>query len=118
MLRRDVLAYLEEYYKTFKSCFATLQSVKIRRETDPYRLLSAHVHSQSPLVIPSYEYLDTLVKPRERCLECVQLQAEITEYLSDVLLACFADKWASLPQVIVDAAGARLGPKKLAKVFA
>jgi hypothetical protein len=118
MLKRDVLAYLEEYYAAFKIRFGALQSARTRQEMDPYRLLSAHVHGQNSLVMPLHEHLDTLVRPRKRCLECIQLQAEITEYLSDVLLACFADKWASLPEPIVDAARTRLDPKKLAKVFA
>lgn len=117
MLKRDVLQYLEEYCHNFKLRFSTLVSAKTRREADPYRVLSAHVHSQSPLVLPSYKHLESLVAPEKKIRECIALQQDVAEYLGDILLAIFADKWASLPSAILAPAKARLGADKAAKVF-
>jgi hypothetical protein len=91
-----------------------LRQTRKRREDDPYRLFSAHIHSQSSYTVPTIGSLEQVVSQRTVCDECVQLQAEITEYLNEVLLSCFADKWASLPEVIVANARSRLDNKQKA----
>lgn len=117
MLKGAVLKYLELNVPAFSKRFSSLLAAKIRREGDPYRLLSAHVHSQIPSVMPKLDSLASVVRPIKTCKECVLLQAEVVEYVGDVLLAVFADKWASLPDSIVVEAQLRLGVEKSAKVF-
>ena len=117
MLKRDVVAYLEYYVPGFKSRFAILSAAKGRTEADPYKVLSAHVHSQSTLVMPAYTQFDTLVMTNKKCRECIRLQAEVTEYLNDIFLSVFAPKWAALPKRIVDMARARLGAAKAKRIF-
>lgn len=114
-LKTEVIKYLETYYDGFARRFSLLKTAKTRSQEDPYRLLSAHVHSQSITVIPTIIDLKSLVATQALCNECIKLQAECVEYVSDVLLACFAKKWSSLPVEIVDAARVRL-PKSEAKI--
>jgi hypothetical protein len=116
-LKGEILKFLEDHIENFRTRWTTLTSVKSRKEADPYRLLSAHVHSQTTLAMPVHGHLETLVSNRARCNECVLIQKEISEYLSDVLLSYFASKWASLPDLIITSAKARLGPTKAARVF-
>jgi hypothetical protein len=58
-----------------------------------------------------------MVYSKERCLEAVQLQAEVSEYISDVLLACFANRWSALPDEIVNSAKTRVPTSKQASLF-
>lgn len=116
-LKRDVLDYLKQYVPRYECRFAQLLSKRSRTEADPYKLLSAHVHGQGVSVLPTHGKLETLIGPLTKSFELATLQAEITEYISDVLLSCFGHKWASLPQKISNGARLRLGSEKIAAVF-
>jgi len=61
--------------------------------------------------------LAQVVSSKATCDECVLLQTEITEYLNDVLLSYFADKWASLPESITVNARSRLDNNKQKAFF-
>lgn len=117
MLKRDVFTYMETYNTSFKQKFSVLKQVKTRQEEDPYRLLSAHVHSQSSFSVPAVGNLDTLVSDKKQCEECVCLQDEVTEYLCDVIVACYGSKWASLPDSIVEQTRSRLSATQCNVVF-
>lgn len=117
MLKRDLLKYLSDYFPKYTQRFNALLSSRTRHEEDPYRLLSAHVHSQSGLVTPKHTKLSSLVASSDRVKEGVEMQAEVSEYLGDVLLSVFAPKWASLPSGVVTTVTTRLGPDNLSKVF-
>ena len=109
----EVLKYLRSYDRGFLQRLGLLRANRTKGEEDPYRLLSAHVHSQNSATIPPLVVVEDLVQPRARCLECVALQGEISEYLSDVLASCFVSQWADLPESITNSIKDRLGPGKL-----
>ncbi|MGX9572147.1 hypothetical protein [Mesorhizobium sp. f-mel] len=117
VLKKEALGYLENYYEGFKSRFSALKKNKHRSEQDPYRLLSAHVHSQSFSTLPTYGDLESIVATSKSVGECITLQSEVSEYLGDVFLSCFADKWASLPDSILNKAKERLGKDNIHIVF-
>ena len=117
MLKRDVIAYLESYSQSFKSRYGSLQKNATRRDADPYRMLSAHVHSQSFYTIPTYGDLEALVGKPETLQECAELQTDISEYLGDIFLSCFSGKWASLPDEIVKSVKKRLPADQIYLVF-
>jgi hypothetical protein len=98
-LKRDILNYLE-IYPRFKQRLTLLTQSRRRSIEDPYRLLSAHIHGQTQLVIPKVVTFSDMVFSENICDELVKLQGECSEYVSDVLLAAFADDWMSLPNVI------------------
>jgi hypothetical protein len=117
VLKSSVLEYLKLYIPHYEPRFALLLAKKTRKEADPYKLLSAHVHAQGVDVLPTHGNLETLIGPLNKSIELADLQAEVTEYISDVLLSCFGSKWASLPQKISNVARLRLGNDKIASVF-
>ena len=109
----DVLKYLRTYDRRFQERLGLLRGERMRGEEDPYRLLSAHVHSQNSATLPPLVGIERLVQPKDRCLECVALQEEISEYLSDVLASCFVTQWVDLPESVTQSIRGRLGAKKL-----
>ena len=116
-LKAELIDYLEEFFPHYKERYALLLQTKQRKEDEPYKLLSAHVHSQSAATVPTIGALDKLVSDENLCSECVLLQNEVTEYINDVLLSCFADKWASLPGSTVDKTKKRLSGPQLKNLF-
>ena len=112
----EVLKYLRTYDKRFQERLGLLRAKRAEGEEDPYRLLSAHVHGQNSATMPPLVRLEKLVQPRARCLECVALQEEISEYLSDVLASYFVSQWTDLPEAITKSIKDRLGVKKLKKL--
>ena len=112
----EVRKYLGTFDRRFQKRFSLLRRQRTRGEEDPYRLLSAHVHSQNSATLPPLVGIEKLVQPKDRCLECVALQEEISEYLSDVLTSCFVTQWADLPESVTESIRNRLGAKKLEKL--
>lgn len=117
-LRAEVLKYLRNYNQNFNDRFQLLAKHKTRSTEDPYGLLSVHVHGSTTMAMPATGNLETLVKPEDACKECVQLQAEVSEYLTDVLAAWYADRWADFPPDIMKAIESRLNKKEKKEFFA
>lgn len=116
-LKREVFEHFSVYNKQIEARLSLLEKYKRRKISDPYRLLSAHIHGQSTLVIPKFKNLSDLVYSDKRCEEAVALQAEVTEYISDVFVAYFGSKWASLPEDVVKDAKDRVPDDKLPILF-
>ncbi len=109
-LKSEVIEYCEKQnvrFPRFNTRYKLLEQRKRRREKDPYRLLSAHLHSQVSKTFPA-PTLEGLINPRGLCEECIEVQQEVVEYLNDVLFSCFAEKWTILPPPIMRSVLARL----------
>jgi hypothetical protein len=106
-LKKELLQYLEQHIPQFRARIGMLNEIKTRNEVDPYRFLSAHVHSQSVPLLPRVIDLGDLVRPEEACLECATVAFEVAEFLNDVLLAVYTTEWASLPVPVQLALGTR-----------
>jgi hypothetical protein len=107
-LKQDLIEYISNYIPKYKTRFGLLLQSKLRSEGEPYKLLSAHIHSQSAVCVPSIFSMDGITQPHHICAECVEIQKEVAEYLNDNLFSCYADRWVSLPQLIVDGTMRRL----------
>ncbi len=116
-LKSFIVSYFDEYYPYYKTRFALLGQTRFRVERDPYHLLSVHIHSQTGPTVPSIGALNSVVREEALCNSCVDLQSEVSEYLTDVLLASFADKWASLPKSARDTLNTRLNEEQKAAFF-
>jgi hypothetical protein len=116
-LKRDLEEYLDNYIEDFKQRFGLLARHKLRAEAEPYRLLSAHIHGQSSLVLPAFKNLSSVICVEKICLEVAKLQLEVSEYINDIFLSYFASKWASLPNEIMQLAKVRLPEKQLAQLL-
>jgi hypothetical protein len=112
-LRGLVLKDLKLYIPAFRTRRGLLTKHRQRASADPYRLLSAHVHSQTGVTVPARVDLRTLVESIARCEDAVRLQFEVAEYLSDILVACYADRWIDLPTPVKQQVRARLSEKDL-----
>lgn len=116
-LKADVIRYLEDFFPRYKVRFSMLLTKRTRPEDEPYKILSAHIHGQTALTAPKHISLEDVVYPHEACLECIKLQMYVAEYISDVLMALFADNWAALPASLVKAAKERLTGDQLRQFF-
>ena len=112
-LRSSTLRYLNNFGHNFRERFSLLSSSRARQSEDPYELLSIHVHSLTVSAMPGTGDLKAIVKDEDSCKECVRLQQEVVEYLSDTLAAWYAASWADLPSGVRDDIAARLSPPQL-----
>lgn len=116
-LKKELLQYLDQHVPKFSARMGILRDIKTRKECDPYRLLSAHIHAQSNPVLPVVAELKDLVRPKAVCTECAQVAFEVAEYLNDVFLTVFISSWASLPVPIQAALNARFVSAEQRKTF-
>lgn len=107
-LRGEVIKYLGTYFQRFRERYKLLAERRTRREEEPYGILSAHVHSLTPATVPTLAGISSLVSDPANCAECVVLQFSVAEYLNDVCLAVYADRWVDLPDDVRQAAQNRL----------
>jgi hypothetical protein len=112
-LRADVVKYLNTFIPRFKERFAILLSRRTRRSEEPYGILSAHVHSLTPTTVPRLSGLQSLVATKTLLNECVAIQADVNEYLSDTLVAVYATMWSDLPDVVRAGVRSRLSAPQL-----
>ena len=116
--KASVLSYVNEHWPGFRSRFKLLAQQHTRQEEDPYRLLSAHIHGQTDFTAPKVGPLVALVGDARLSKDCVVLQHDVAEYIGDVLLALYGDKWAALPSSVMNGLEHRLNPKQRKAFFA
>lgn len=102
-LKKEIFLYLEAHHTKFKSRLSLLTTIATRKVVDPYRLLSAHIHSQSTLVLPKVINLKDMVRPFNECTDCSTVAFEVSEYLNDVLLSIYCHQFKALPPTIQQA---------------
>ncbi|AKQ58323.1 hypothetical protein [Bordetella hinzii] len=106
-LKKDILQYLEQHVPRFSHRMGILREIASRKESDPYKFLSAHVHSQSDPVLPVIKNLKDLVYPERVCAESALVAYEVAEYINDILLSFYLSSWASFPSNIKSALNLR-----------
>lgn len=112
-LRAEVVKYMNNFIPRFDARYKLLTSQMTREQREPYALLSAHIHSQSPFTVPVIRGIEHLVGTQSRCDECVKLQADVSEYLADILTAFFARLWQDFPPSVQARIQARLSAAQL-----
>ena len=115
--RSQVIDYIGAHWPKFTTRIKLLDQCSKRRE-DPYQLLSAHIHGQTDFTAPKVNPLVDLVASDSLCADCVTLQHDVAEYIGDVLLAMYGDKWASLPVAARDSLSKRLNGVQRKAFFA
>jgi AAA domain len=86
------------------------------KDEDPYGLPSTHVHGTAITAAPAVGEMATLAQREATCNDCVKLQRDIAEYLTDVFAAWYADRWHDFPDEIKAQLTVRL-PGKLLSEF-
>lgn len=82
-----------------------------------YRLLSAHVHGQSPNTMPKSDAIKDLVMPLTTLQQILVLQQQTAKALSAYLMAVHAREWNELPADLVKATKAQLTPAQIPLFF-
>lgn len=116
--KAQVLSYLSEHWPRYRTRFKLLVQQRDRVDEDPYGPLSAHIHGQTEFTTPKVGPLAQLVANAEPSAECVTLQRDVAEYIGDVLLALYGDRWASLPKGVAGGLTKRLNAKQRKAFFA
>ncbi|WP_339524613.1 hypothetical protein [Pseudomonas sp. EA_35y_Pfl2_R111] len=99
-LKKEILDYLSKHVAGYGARNGILKEVKKRLEVDPYRLLSAHVHSQSLYTLPLVAELKDVVGTSETLEELPMLAFEVDEYVSDILFSIYAPSWTQIAQTL------------------
>lgn len=116
-LKKEILDYLAKYYTGFGSRNGTLKEIMTRKEQDPYRLLSAHVHSQNIKTLPLIDTLKEVVGSKNTANELIELSHEVDEYISDILFSVFMAGWAQFPRNLLDSLEPRFKTRTQKQVF-
>lgn len=101
MLKSDVIAYLEKVCPAYKRRYGVLVQIKSRRSEEPYKVLSAHIHGQNEMLVPTCKTLNDIIDSLERIRECSSLAKDVSEYINDIFLSTGFWSWASLPKNIL-----------------
>ncbi|MFP3586201.1 hypothetical protein SCB29_21430 [Paraburkholderia sp. SIMBA_055] len=111
-LKTEILKYLNEMYPKFQSRFGILKETRIRKEEDPYKLLSAHIHAQSTAAMPNVVDLADAVSSLETGNECVKIEFEVSEFLSDILSSIFLEDHLKFDKEIISSITSRMKTHK------
>lgn len=116
-LKKEILDYLLKHYESFGSRFGTLKDIKTRVEQDPYRILSAHIHSQSLSTMPLVNILADVVDPKNVAMEIIKISYEVDEFISDILFSVFGENWTQIPKLLLSSLDSRFKTPNQKKVF-
>ena len=116
-LKKEILEYLVRYYSNFNARHGILKEIKKRTETDPYRLLSAHIHSQSLMTLPLVNSLKEAVGKPEVTQDLIALSGEVDEYISDILFSAFASGWSQIPPALTNSLESRFKTQPQKQTF-
>ena len=83
-----------------------------------YRILSAHVHGQSPHTIPRAAELPSMVKDDVTMQSVAEMQRAVSEALSFYLVAVYAKEWTELPEPIVKRVAKQIPDRRRPAFFA
>lgn len=118
-LKSEVLKYLKESFPPYAGKIGALDQIATRQAIDAYRLLSAHIHAQSDHVLPKLDDLKDLIGELDLISQCVSIQADVSEYISDHLFSMGLVGVDSLPECIGKQIRSRaVSPGQLALLFA
>lgn len=82
-----------------------------------YRILSAHVHGQSPYTLPKSGPLQTIVVNEATMKSIAELQIRSIDAVSSFLVAVYAHDWPQLPAKFVSRVARGLTPTQRGKFF-
>lgn len=116
-LKKEILDYLAKYCSEFGARYGILKDTMTRTEVDPYRLLSAHIHSQSLSTLPMIDELKDVVRGSDFVDDLPKLAHEVDEYISDTLFSLFASSWTQIPVPLISSLDSRFKSKIQKKTF-
>lgn len=116
-LKKDALDYLGTYFPSFNKKLSTLAKHAKRPMLDPYKVLSAHIHSTGVETVPKLNKFADVVSDETVAADLVKLQISVDEFISDVLFSVFGSGWASLPTEILGIVKGRVPAEQQPSLF-
>jgi hypothetical protein len=116
-LKKEMFEYFTRYVAGFGERYGLLKQIARRTETDTYRFLSAHIHSQSATTLPEARLLEDVVRDRQTCDELAEIATAVDEYVSDILIAIYIRDWAHLPPLLVETINRRFVTEQQKRTF-
>ena len=92
----DVLKYHGEYNKNFKKRHDIINKIINPNLKELYRIMSAHIHAQSKLTIPTFDKMADLVLDEDNIQSIKELQQKTSIAMSGLLLAIYGNNWADI----------------------
>lgn len=117
MLRGEIERYHRDFDPGFGARLGMLDSLGVEKLSDLYRIMSAHVHAQSNLTMPSASHLVEVVSPAPFLLTIPDLQRRVAAALSRYLVTIDARLWVDLPRSAVQGVADLFGKAEARQKF-
>ena len=99
-LKTDILKYHHDK-PGFKKKLSMIEAHEKYSLNEVYRILSAHIHGQSPLTLPKAGCFDELLYTPSFCASLIELQQEVTRGISNFLLVVFLNDNTQSPEDVM-----------------
>jgi len=116
-LRSDIDKYHKDKRKNFGSNIAQIENSENLSLLKVYRILSAHIHAQSPSTIPKAGEFGDLISSDSFIDSLIQIQDKSVRCLSNYLTAVFLSDDVNPPFEIGKRIKSQLSPKQRKSVF-
>lgn len=117
MLRSDIHKYHQETKTNFTKKLALVDASEENSLTKVYRILSAHIHGQSPLTTPKSGHFKELFSSHEFITSLIELQQQVDRCLSNYLAVIFMEMNISPPSHVESRIKEQLTTKQRRIVF-
>ncbi|MDB5725310.1 MAG: hypothetical protein JWQ16_2064 [Novosphingobium sp.] len=107
-LKKDASDYLASFFVNFNQRLLLLTKFPSRQIIDPYKILSAHIHSTGKYTVPNLTKFSDVVGDKAFNDQLVAIQFSVSEYISDIFIAAYGSSWASIPNEILITAKSRV----------
>lgn len=101
MLRTDIMKYHKEMFHGFAERLGIVDAALKFSLQDMYRILSSHIHAQSPPTLPKNKKAKDLISTSEFLLSLIQLQKNVSLALSAYFVAVYGEDWQECPIEVV-----------------
>ena len=99
-LKGDIIKYHQEKIG-FKNKLTMIEAHETYSLNEVYRILSAHIHGQSPHTLPKAGNFDELLKTPTFCDSLTELQEQVTRGISNFLLVVFLHDSIQAPEQVL-----------------
>ena len=116
-LRSDIDKYHKETRKNFASNISVIENSEGSSLLNIYRILSAHIHGQSPLTVPKAGKFVELISSESFLDSLIELQFKVSRCISNYLTAIFLSEGINPPLNIGTRVKEQLTPQQRKTIF-
>ncbi len=116
-LFKDIIEHHGKMDADFKQRYGAINTVVTPTLKELYGIMSAHIHAQSPMTIPTSSKMKDIVLKKEQMKSILDLQQKTARALSATLLAIYSKNWANLPPRLYESARLQMSKGQIKIVF-